>query len=379
MAQDEAGGIVLVGGGHAHVLALLDLAAAGLGAAVTLVSPQRLTPYSGMLPGHIAGLYRHDEIHIDLDALCRRTGATWRKAAAAGLDRPNRAVLLADGERVPYRVASIDVGIEPDLSAIAGAAEHAVPVKPIAGLLPRLDALRAAVREGTGQTRIVVVGGGAAGVELALALQARLRSDLKDGGGSGRGVHTRLVASSGLVPTLAPRARRLAAEALARAGVDVADGRRVVAIGADHVELDDGERFAADFAIVSTTARAPAWLATLGLPVAPDGALVVGPTLQCEGEAAVLAAGDCAFMAHAPREKAGVFAVRQGPVIAANLAAAMRGDVLQPFMPQERFLVLLSTADGHAIAARGNLAYAGRPAWWLKDWIDRRFMARFRA
>ncbi|MGL4444585.1 MAG: FAD-dependent oxidoreductase, partial [Alsobacter sp.] len=101
MAKDEAGGIVLVGGGHAHVLALLDLAAAGLGAAVTLVSPQRLTPYSGMLPGHIAGLYRHDEIHIDLDALCRRTGASWRKAAAAGLDRPNRAVLLADGERVP--------------------------------------------------------------------------------------------------------------------------------------------------------------------------------------------------------------------------------------------------------------------------------------
>ncbi len=378
MAQDDAAGIVLIGGGHAHVLALVDLAAAGLGPSVTLVSPQRLTPYSGMLPGHIAGLYRYDEIHIDLDALCRRVGATRREAAAVGLDRSGRAVLLADGGRVPYAVASIDVGIEPDLSAIAGAAEHAVPVKPIAGLLPRLDALRATILDGAGETRIVVVGGGAAGVELALALQARLKADLKAKGGAGRSVRTRLVASSGLVPTLAPRARRLAADALAHAGVEVLDGRRVVAIAADHVELEDGTRLPADFAVVSTTARAPAWLATLGLPVRPDGALVVGPTLQCEVDPLVFAAGDCAYMVHAPREKAGVYAVRQGPVLAANLAAVLRGERPRPFMPQENFLVLLSTADGSAIASRRPFAYAGRPAWWLKDWIDRRFMARFR-
>jgi selenide,water dikinase len=225
----------------------------------------------------------------------------------------------------------------------------------------------------------MVVGGGAAGVELALALQARLRADLARQNAAARAVRTTLVASSGLLPTLAPRARRLAAAALARAGIDVLAGRRVVAVGADHVDLDDGVRMPADFAVISTTARAPAWLATLGLPVSQDGALVVGPTLQCEGEPRVFAAGDCAYMAHAPREKAGVFAVRQGPILAANLAADLRGERLQPFVPQERFLVLLSTADGRAIAARGSLAYEGRAAWWLKDRIDRRFMARFRA
>ncbi len=379
MATAGEGGIILVGGGHAHVLALLDLAAAGLGSRVTLVSPTRLTPYSGMLPGHIAGFYSHADIHIDLDVLCRRVGAMRREAAVVGLDRPAGAVLLGDGGRLPYRIASIDVGIEPDMSAIAGAGAHAVPVKPIAGLLPRIEALRAAILARTSSTRVIVVGGGAAGVEIALALQVRLRADLVAAGGAGRSVAVALVAGSGLVPTLASGARRMAAAALRAAGVDVVEGRRAVRVDADHVELDDGSRLAGDFVVFSTTARAPGWLATLGLPVRPDGSLVVGPTLQSPGDPAVFAAGDCSWMAHAPREKAGVFAVRQGPALAANIAAAWQGTPLRPFQPQERILVLLSTANGRAIAARGALAFEGRAAWWLKDWIDRRFMARFRA
>ncbi len=147
-------GIVLVGGGHAHVLALLDLADGGLAPRVTVVSPQRLTPYSGMLPGHIAGTYPLEDIHIDLEALCRRTGATWRRAAATGFDRAGRAVLLDDGGRVAYAVASIDVGIEPDLSGIQGAREHAVPVK---ADRPAPAAARGGAR---GDTRAVGADGG---------------------------------------------------------------------------------------------------------------------------------------------------------------------------------------------------------------------------
>ncbi len=215
-------------------------------------------------------------------------------------------------------------------------------------------------------------------MELAFALQRRLRDDARAAGRDPARISTTIVASSGLVPSLAPRAGRLARAALEAAGIAVIAGRRAERVTADAVVLDDGSLLRSDVTVVSTAARAPAWLATLGLPVREDGSLIVGPTLQTTGDEAVFAAGDCAFMEHAPREKAGVFAVRQALSLAANLAAVVTGGKPAPYMPQRDYLALLSTADGRAIAARGRFAVAGRAAWWWKDWIDRRFMARFK-
>lgn len=372
-------GIVLVGGGHAHVQVMTRMAAAQRsGIPLTLIARDLDTPYSGMLPGHVAGLYRRDEIHIDLVRLAAATGTRLIHAAANGIDRAARTVRLEGHPPVAYDLLSIDVGITPDLSEMAGADRHAVAVKPIGGFLDRLEALRAAAARPDGPRRIVVIGGGAAGVELILALHARLRADAAAAGRDPDGFAFALVTAAPLVPTLNAGIRRRVARALAARGIAVHGEARVVAIEPDHVRTAAGATIAADAVLVSTRARAPAWLAATGLALAPDGSIAVGPTLQSLTDPAILAAGDCAAMVASPREKAGVFAVRQGPILAENLIALARGTPLRDYRPQRRFLVLIATADGRAIGGRGPwLTFEGRWVWAWKDHIDRRFLRTF--
>ncbi len=208
--------LVLVGGGHAHVQVIRALAQQPEpGMTITLVTDRLLTPYSGMLPGHVAGIYSHAEMHIDLGRLAEVCGVTLVGSAAAAIDRARRTVTTEDGASVPYDTLSLNVGITPDLSGIAGAEEHGIPVKPISSFIARLDALLEAAARADGPRRIVLVGGGAAGVELALALKARLTElDPK-----GRPFWIGLAASNGLVATLNDGVRRRARAALARHGV----------------------------------------------------------------------------------------------------------------------------------------------------------------
>ena len=357
--------VVLVGGGHAHVLALTELARRpDPRLDVTLVTDRLSTPYSGMLPGHVAGAYTRDEMHIDLARLAAATGARLVHAAATGIDRAARRVRVEGGTDVAFDILSLDVGITPDISSIEGAERHGVAVKPIGGFLARLDA----ALEGPAPARVALVGGGAAGVELACALRARL----------GPACAITLLSSSPPVPGLNAGVRRRVRAALARLAIAVDEQARVTAVDPDGVTLADGRRVAADLVIVSTAARAPAFLADSGLPTDPDGCLRIGPTLLVEGEDAIFAVGDCATRVDDPREKAGVFAVRQGPVLADNIRRRAGGLALREHRAQRAFLTLLSTGDGRAIAGKGDwFAAEGAWVWWWKDWIDRRFMARF--
>ncbi len=188
-----------------------------------------------------------------------------------------------------------------------------------------------------------------------------------------------MVAAEGLVPTLNGGVRRRLAAALGRHGIVVLSGRRATQVRPGELVLDDGDRLAADAVVVATGARSPSVLESLGLPLGPGGALPVGPTLQALGDADVFAAGDCAHLSWSPREKAGVFAVRQGPILAANLLARATGAPLEPYRPQSAYLVLLSTADGGAIAGRGSyLAVEGSLIYRWKRALDLGFMKRYR-
>lgn len=368
--MSEAGGtrgvheVVLVGGGHAHVQVLTALAADPVpGARLTLVTDRIETPYSGMLPGHLAGLYDRTAMHIDLGRLAQATGTRLVHAAATGIDTVGLAVLFADRPPLPFDTLSVDVGITPDLSGIAGADRHAVAVKPISGFLDRLAGALAAP-----PARVAVVGGGAAGVELACALRARL----------GPSAAIAVLTAAPLVPSLNAGVRRRVEDALARLRIDVERDFRAVAVDPAGVTAADGRRRPADLVVVSTAARAAAWLSGCGLPVTADGSLRIGPTLQVEGEQAIFAVGDCATRTDDPREKAGVFAVRQGPALAANLRRRIMGQPLRPHDAQRTYLAILSTGDGRAIAGKGRwLALEGAWVWRWKDLIDRRFMARF--
>jgi len=374
----QAKRLVLVGGGHAHALVLDALRKRPeAGVSVTLVSPARASPYSGMLPGHIAGLYTREAMHIDVARLTAQTGGRFVGEAAVRIDPDARVVTTDAGTAVPYDILSLDIGITPDLSGIEGAQAHAIAVKPIGDLLEKTDRLVAAARAPGGPRDVVVVGGGAAGLCLAFALARRLRQEARgdEAGGAGGDFRFTLVTAHALLPDLNGRARRLARARLAETRIGLVENDRVAAVAPDAVTLASGRAIAADATLVAVGAGAPGLIAASGLPVDAHGFLAVRPTLQAVGRDEIFGAGDCATSVTDPRPKAGVFAVRQGPALVENLRRFARAEPLAPFQPQTDWLVLMSTADGRAIAARGaRLAIEGRAAWWLKDRIDRRFV-----
>lgn len=367
--------IVLVGGGHTHVQVLRAFAQNPQpGARLTLVSEQRLTPYSGMLPGHIAGAYSREDMHIDLERLARVTGTRFIEASATGLDRANRRVMINRGERLPYDTLSLNLGITPDLTAIAGAERFGIAVKPISRFLDKLDALLAMAHRPEGPRRFAIIGGGAAGIELAFALQTRLKRDA----GAGASVSITLLASSGLVPTLSSCVQRKARAALARQGITVLDDFRAAEVYEGGVTARDGRKVEVDAVLISTAARAPGWFAATDLPLAADGSVKTQKSLAVLEDEAVFAVGDCASVVAQPRPKAGVFAVRQGETLIRNLRHRVMGHPLEGHEAQAQFLTILMAGEGNAIAGKGGwLCLEGRLIWHWKDAIDRRFMRRF--
>ena len=359
--------LLLAGGGHAQVEVLRRLAQRPLpGWRVTLVTRERHSPYSGMLPGVAAGLYRPEQALIDIGALAARAGAEVAHDSVTGLDPAARLLRRAGGAPIGFDLLSLNTGATPDLARVPGAAAHAVPLKPIDALLPRLAALEAEARAGQS---IAVVGGGAAGTEMALALAARLGP---------RGVRLALVAGgSGLLPGLPAGLARRARAALAAAGVTLAEGEDVAEVTEAGLLFRDRPALSADTVLWATGAAPAPWLADSGLARDGRGFVLVGPTLQSVTHPAIFAAGDVASLLPAALPKAGVFAVRQGPVLAHNLRAAAEGRPLRPYAPQRAFLMLLATGDGRAIGTRNGWVFGGRWAWWWKDRIDRRFMARY--
>jgi selenide, water dikinase len=356
--------LVLVGGGHAHVHVLTSFGRRPMpGVRVTLVARDVATPYSGMLPGFVAGRYGFEECHIDLAALTARTGANLVHAEAVGLDRNGRLVLLKGQSPLSYDVLSLDVGAAPDLAPIPGALEHAVPVKPIAEFGRRWLAFLEEVRE---PQRIVVIGGGAGGVELALAIDHRRAS-----------ASVTLATRDDILVGQATSAQKKMRAILARRGIRALENNAVVSIEADSVGLASGERLAADAVFVVSEASAPHWLAETGLTLDPKGFVAVAATLR-SSDPIIFAAGDCATVLKHPRPKSGVFAVRQGPPLAENLRRVLSGAAPLPFVPQRQHLAIIGTGDGGALAIRGRWSVEGRWVWWWKDRIDRKWMRRYR-
>lgn len=366
--------LVLVGGGHSHVIVLRRLGMRPLpGVRITVVARDLHAPYSGMLPGLVAGHYGFDEVHVDLGPLARFAGARLFHAEAVGLDLERRAVLCRGRPPIPYDVLSIDTGIAPRLDA-PGAAEHAVPVKPIGGLVARWERLERRVRASPRKLRIAVVGAGAAGVELTLSMQHALAADSSP-------FPAPEFHLFGAAPTLLPThnrgVRRRFGRLLAARGVRVHLGARVTRVDAGRLETAGGASFELDEIVWASAAAPPAWPAASGLAVDGAGFIAVDATLQSTSHPGVFAAGDVAAVEDHPREKAGVFAVRQGKPLAANLRRALLGERLRPFRPQRRFLSLIGAGGRYAVASRGRWSAEGAWVWRWKEWIDRRFMRRF--
>ena len=371
--------IVLVGGGHSHVVVLKRFGMKPVpGVRLTVICRDTHTPYSGMLPGYIAGHYSYDEVHIDLSRLARFAGARLFRDEALGLDRDSGKVLCRDRPPVGYDCLSINIGSTPQIGDVPGAAQYAVPVKPINGFNARWLLLLERVRRHAGPTRIAVVGGGAGGVELTLAMQYRLRRELHALGRNPDELGFHLLTSDPVVlPTHNATVRRAFEQVLAKRGVTLHCNAEVNAVSATRLQTTGGESVDADEIVWVTRAGGAPWLRETGLALDADGCIQVRDTLQTMTDSRVFAAGDIASMVNHPREKAGVFAVRQGPPLAENLRHAVEGQALQSYRPQSKWLALISTGDQYAVASRGALGFQGAWVWRWKDWIDRRFMLKF--
>jgi len=366
--------ILLVGGGHAHVEVLRRFARTpAREAVITLVSPSPQLVYSGMVPGIIAGHYAPRAAEIDLAPLAVRAGARFVVAAVASFDPAARIATLAGGERLAFDVASLDVGAAAP-SAIPGAAAHAIAVRPLPTLLTawgrlRDDAARGAVRG------VAIVGGGVAAIELACAIRHRLASDV--------GARAPAIALVTDEPTLAARrpdrVRRRLARLVAARGIVVHAGCAATAIEMAGVRLADGRIVPADRVIIATAASPAAWLRESGLACDARGFVRTDATLRSMSHPAVFAAGDCAIQDDAPRPRGGVYAVRAGPPLAANLRRVLAGERLREHRPQRFALALIATGDRNAVADRPPWSAEGAWVWRWKDWIDRRFVARYRA
>jgi selenide,water dikinase len=366
--------LLLAGAGLSHLQVLRSIALARERPyAVTLVSPYRSATYSGMLPGVVAGHYPPDAMQIPLAPLVDAAQASFIEARVAHLDLHARVATLDTGARVPFDVASLDVGTSAH-ATVPGVVAYAIPVRPIERFGARWSALAEEARAAH-MTTLAMVGGGAAGIEMLLAMQHALLRTL----GSLAPRWTLVTDTPSLLPQHARSVRRRLARLLVQRDVVLQLGDAVAAIDATGLVTASGARIAADRVFWSTGASAAPWLAASGLGCDERGFVLTDEHLRSTTHPFLFAAGDCASQRGRPRAKAGTFAVRQGPPLAENLVRFALRRPLVRFSPPRHGLALISTGGREAVLSFGPLLAEGAWVWRLKDRIDRAHVAKYRA
>lgn len=372
--------LVLLGGGHSHVEVLRRFAMKPpANARVTLIARESHAPYSGMLPGYIAGHYTFDETHIDLRPLARAAGCRLLRDEVVEIDLPNRRVRCRDRPPIPFDLLSINTGSTPAMAQVEGAAEFAIPAKPVDGFIRGWHGLLERAGSTEAPFRIAVVGTGAGGVELTLTMQHAIETLRKVRGQRARHVEFHLIGEDAqILSSHQPGVRRRMMRILAKRGIHLHLHTPVARVDPDALETETGERFPADAVIWVTHASPPPWAAASGLATDDAGFIAVDRTLRSVSHSEVFAVGDVATMVADPRPKSGVFAVRQGPHLAENLRRTLDDRPRLAYKPQRAHLALIGTGNRSAIASRGSWSAQGRLMWWWKDRIDRKWMAMYR-
>jgi len=360
--------LVLIGGGHTHALVLRQWGMRPVaGVRLTLINPGPTAPYSGMLPGHIAGHYPRAALEIDLVKLARFAGARLILGSADGIDPVTGRVSVPGRPPISYDLLSVDIGVTSRMNDLPGFADHGIPAKPLAAFAARWDAFCTAITP----ARIAVIGGGVAGVELALACAHRMAQ-------SGRAAQVALIDRGQVLGQSNPKARAVLMTALAEAGISLIEGSAPARVTAEAVHLEDGREIPSTLTIGAAGAEPHRWLAETRLDMV-GGFMAVNAQLRSTSHPGIYGAGDCVHLTETPRPKAGVYAVRAAPVLAHNLRADLMGRNQRAFRPQRDFLKLISLGKQSALAEKAGLTLSGPAMWRWKDRIDQRFMDRFRS
>jgi len=362
--------LVLVGGGHAHLTALLTLAGyVERGHRVTVVSPSPFHYYSGMGPGMLSGLYRPQEVRFHIEKMVQDRGGIFLPDWVMRIDPVQRILFLHSEKQIPYNVVSFNTGSEVPLHPILSAMqENIIPVKPVVNLLKARRLIAKAYLER--KMNFIVIGGGPAGVEVAANLW-RLTQENQ------RRIKIILIAGQRLLGEFPNRARALALRSFSRRGIEVIEGNQAKEIKKEKVIISDGRALSFDFVFVASGIKPSPIFKESNLPTGEDGGLLVNSHLQSVAHPEIFGGGDCISLSEHPLTKVGVYAVRQNPILARNLLAALEGEEMQSFIPEKDYMLILNMGDGRGILWKKKFIWNGRLAFLLKDYIDRKFMKQF--
>jgi len=361
--------LILIGGGHAHLSVLRELIRVRLDIDAVLITPSPYQTYSGMLPGWMAGHYRLSDCQIDLRPIAQAAGVKLILAQVLGMDADRCRVALSDGSYLGYDFASLDIGSETNLSWLQALGERLLPIKPLGEFVQRWpDILKQAEQQN--KFHLAVVGGGAAGVELAFTAQYALAMRASK-------ARVSLIASEkGILPGHSPSVIKRAAEVLKQRGIEL---HQAHAVGDENgLLLANGQLLNADIVIATTGATPPTWLQFSKLALDEHGYISVESTHLSSSHPNVFAAGDVCARSDVAMARSGVHAVFSGPVVAHNLMACISGGKFISYSPRRRSLYLLATGSKHAIVSWGAFCASGNWVWRWKNWIDQRFMTKHR-
>ena len=366
--------LVLVGGGHSHAIALREWGLNPLpNIDLTLISDVEQTPYSGMLPGHVAGIYSYKETHIDLVRLAQFAGAKFIGDRAIRIDTENNRV-VCESQQVEYDYLSLDIGSTPQTIDVAGAKEHVIPAKPVPVFLNAWYKLKQTAANLDQPLAIAIVGGGAGGVELALNMQACLQEILPDRHGLEiHLIHRGEQLLSGHNDWVSNRLTTI----IRQRGIELHLQQEVIKVSADYLVCQSGLKIKSDRVFWVTQAAAPNWIEKSQLKTDKKGFILVDNTLRSLSHSNIFATGDIGTMTDYQRPKAGVFAVRQGQPLFNNWQNILMGEQLEEYQPQDKYLALIGTGDKKAIASWSSIGWRSFLFWKLKDYIDRKFMNQF--
>ena len=375
--------LVLVGGGHSHLAVLKRLGMRPVqGLAVTLISRDINTPYSGSLPGLIAGIYEHDDIHIDLRPLAQFAGVRIIQEEITEIDLVNKRIALLSRPAMDFDILSLNIGSNPDGDLIPGALRHATGIKPISEfLLKWREILKAAVSSLKNQDTdftLVIVGGGPASVELAFSVQVSIYRQLGISLMEKSKLKIQIIsADDDVLKSHNQAVRNFTRSEFKQRRIELVVNSLVTEFKANTVICENGVEYSADAIVFATGAKIPRWPADCGLSITADGFIEVNNHLQSTSHEFVFAAGDAATIKGANRPKSGVYAVRQGKPLAENLIRFATARNLKTYRPQQHALALMSMGDKKAIASRNNLFFKGSWVWHLKHRIDTAFLKKY--
>lgn len=363
--------LVFVGGGHAHLTALKNLSAfISRGHRVTLISPSRYHYYSGMGPGMLGGSYQPWEVRFHIQKLAEERGAAFIQDEVVTFDPLDHRLMLQSGQYVQYDVVSFNTGSTVPAEALSREPhENVIAVKPIVNLLRARSAIVKASQGGK-VFNFAVIGGGAAGVEIS----GNLWRLLHEHRAKGRIV---LIAGERLMPNAPDEVRRLAVESLGGRDIQIVEGKMAASVERGTVTLTDQKTIDFDIAFVATGVRPASMFLDSGIPIGPDGGMLVNARLQSVAHPDVFGGGDCISLEGHNLAKVGVYAVRQSSILLRNLLATLEGDEMMTFTPQAHYLLIFNMGNGKGIFWKGRRVFQGRLAYLLKDYIDRRFMKAF--